>query len=179
MIMKNDYEIRGENTVIFLKHKDYGRLESFISTTDLDAVKNFPNTWFPLWNGHTKSFYVEGRIYHKGKTATTIRLHRLIMGVTDSRLHIDHINHNTLDNTRGNLNVVTCGENAQNRRKASNNKSGHTGVRWHKGTKKWQVSIQIEGKYVHLGVYEELDEAIEARKKAEIEHFKYKQKLKE
>jgi hypothetical protein len=177
--MKNNYEVRGNITVIFLKHKDHGCLEAFISTSDLEIVKAFPNTWFPLWNGHTKSFYVEGRTYHKGKTATTIRLHRLIMNINDSKLHVDHINHDTLNNTRTNLNVVTCGENAQNRRKSQNNTSGHTGVRWHKGTKKWQVSISIGKEYKHLGVYQELSEAIEARKKAEEEHFKYKQKIKE
>lgn len=53
----------------------------------------------------------------------------------------------------------------------SNNKSGITGVRWHKRIGKWQASIMFQGVSYHLGYFGKLEEAAEARKKAEEELF--------
>jgi hypothetical protein len=44
-------------------------------------------------------------------------MHRLIMGVTNPRMVVDHINHDKLDNRRSNLRVVTRGANNQNKSK--------------------------------------------------------------
>ncbi len=43
---------------------------------------------------------------------------------------------------------------------------------WHKGKKKWCASIGYQGKQIYLGAYDNLDDAIKARKKAENEYFK-------
>lgn len=48
-----------------------------------------------------------------------------------------------------------------------NNKSGCKGVCWNSTSKRWQSSIRFKGKYYYLGVYEDLDDAIKARKIAE------------
>lgn len=53
----------------------------------------------------------------------------------------------------------------------SNNKSGVKGVSWDKGRSKWQVEITLKGKRKFLGRYEDKNEAIKARKKAEEEYF--------
>ena len=60
----------------------------------------------------------------------------------DNRV-VDHINHNTLDNRKSNLNVVTINENQQNRlgtRKGS--KSGVRGVSWDSRNKDWIVNVK-------------------------------------
>jgi hypothetical protein len=60
-------------------------------------------------------------------------------------MHIDHINHNTLDNRKENLRICTFNQNAQNRRgKNKNNSSGHRNVTLSKGN--YIVQLQINGK---------------------------------
>ncbi|MGM0969467.1 MAG: HNH endonuclease [Bacillota bacterium] len=48
-----------------------------------------------------------------------------------------------------------------------NNKSGHKGVRWNSTRKKWTATIGFQGKQIFIGNYDILDDAVEARKKAE------------
>lgn len=84
--------------------------------------------------------------------------------------HIDHINHNTIDNRLLNLRVVTSKGNNQNRSKHKNNKSGVTGVFFRKDTEKWKSTINISGRQVTIGYFENKKEAIIARKQAEIDN---------
>lgn len=72
-------------------------------------------------------FYAAGTV--DGKTAY---MHRLIMGVTDSKLQVHHKNHNTLDNRKANLEVMTNQRNNTKRRGAfSSSKLGIRGVSVH------------------------------------------------
>jgi hypothetical protein len=59
----------------------------------------------------------------------------------------------------------------------SNNKSGVTGVIWHKRSSKWRAYIRINGKQIELGLYEGFENAIRARKKAEEERKMQKRKI--
>lgn len=83
---------------------------------------------------------------------------------------IDHINHDKSDNRINNLRCVTKRENQQNRTININNVSGFTGVSWNKCAKKWQARIKIASKYKHLGLFTNLDDAIAARKAANLEY---------
>lgn len=47
------------------------------------------------------------------------------------------------------------------------NKSGYTGVGWKKQLNKWIARIMIDRKQIHLGVFDSLEDAIQARKEAE------------
>jgi len=51
--------------------------------------------------------------------------------------------------------------------KSKANTSGITGVHWKKASKKWQASIMVNGKAIHLGSFTDKSEAICARKSAE------------
>lgn len=51
------------------------------------------------------------------------------------------------------------------------NKSGRTGVCWDKRLGKWEAYISVEKKKISLGFYEDLDNAIEARKEAELKYY--------
>jgi hypothetical protein len=83
-----------------------------------------------------------------------IRMHRLILGMVpgDRRL-ADHRNCEGLDNQRHNLRECSHAENSRNARKTSKASSRFKGVTWHSIGKKWQVSIQIDGKNKNLGLY--------------------------
>lgn len=80
---------------------------------------------------------------------------------------IDHINGVRNDNRWINLRCVSKKENRMNKEIYKNNKSGAIGVNWHKVTGKWVASIKADGKCIHLGVFNELSDAVSARKRAE------------
>jgi len=83
---------------------------------------------------------------------------------------IDHINHNRADNSISNLRDVCRIENGQNRSKGRNNTSGVVGVGWHKMKGKWQARITIGKELLHLGSFNEISDAIAARKMAEKQY---------
>lgn len=53
-----------------------------------------------------------------------------------------------------------------------NNTSGHKGVSRHSKLNKWVANISFQGERIYLGLFDELEDAIEARKKAEEIYFK-------
>lgn len=83
----------------------------------------------------------------------------------------DHINGNRLDNRRENIRFVTRIQNGQNRGVGKNNSSGYIGVYWNKREKKWTVKITVDGKDLSLGYFLDKEDAIAARKQAEIKYF--------
>lgn len=97
-------------------------------------------------------------------------LHRYIMNPTDN-LVVDHINRNQLDNRRENLRICTQQKNMFNQSKRCTNTSGVIGVSFDKERNKWAAQIMINGKNKHLGRYDTLEEAADARRQAEIEYF--------
>jgi len=83
---------------------------------------------------------------------------------------VDHINGNRTDNRLCNLRNVTRQENARNRCKSKNNTSGVVGVSWHILRNKWQAHIVVNNERLHLGNFNNKEDAIAARKAAEVKH---------
>jgi len=83
---------------------------------------------------------------------------------------IDHINGDRADNRIVNLREVTHQENCKNQKMRRNNTSGVMGVGWYKPRAKWRALISVDGKYIHLGDFDSIEDAAAARAKAEIEH---------
>lgn len=81
---------------------------------------------------------------------------------------VDHIDGNGCNNVWRNLRAVTRAENAMNRRKPVNNTSGTTGVCWFKPYEKWHARIVLDGCTKHLGYFHSKEDAITARKTAEV-----------
>jgi hypothetical protein len=85
---------------------------------------------------------------------------------------VDHINGDTLDNTPQNLRVCKQFENGQNRTSLNkNNTSGVRGVTWSKQKNKWAVSVMLNRKRKHIGLFSDLAEASQAAKDARIRYF--------
>ena len=85
-------------------------------------------------------------------------------------MQIDHINHNRSDNRIDNLRMVTNQENARNKKHRPNSKNReHLGVRQ---LESGRYCAEIAGSlfYDYLGSFDTLEEAIEARKTAEVKH---------
>lgn len=81
---------------------------------------------------------------------------------------IDHKNRVRASNQISNLRAVTRGENLQNSSLRSDNTSGVKGVHWAKERGKWAAAIQLNGRSVPLGRFDNIFEAVCARKTAEI-----------
>lgn len=83
---------------------------------------------------------------------------------------IDHINGVATDNRIENLRDVSRQDNQRNVRRKANNTSGTTGVHWHISKKKWEAQIKVNDKRLFLGCFKHKEDAIAARKAAQIEH---------
>lgn len=103
--------------------------------------------WCAMWNAGGKTFYARRKILGKN---TTIAMHSVILECLSSE-EVDHWNHNTLDNRRGNLRKCTSRQNKFNQRLKNTNASGYKGVSWHKGDRRWRARIRIEGRAKFLG----------------------------
>ena len=79
-----------------------------------------------------------------------IQMHRLILGVTDPKVKVDHRNHNGVDNQRHNIRACTHQQNLANRKGQNKNAraSRYRGVTWHKPSAKWVVHIGPNRKHV-------------------------------
>lgn len=82
---------------------------------------------------------------------------------------IDHIDGNPGNNRFENLRAVTRQENMRNQKRRITNTSGVMGASWDKFYQKWHARIMVNGKNVHLGYFENFDDAVAARKQAEAD----------
>lgn len=85
---------------------------------------------------------------------------------------VDHINQDRSDNRISNLRLVTMSQNMRNKTKYRSNKSGIVGVAVRsdarEGTNRWRAQINVNGENIKLGSFKTKDEAIAARRDAEI-----------
>lgn len=76
--------------------------------------------------------------------------------------HIDHIDRNPTNNRITNLRVATNSQNHANVGPRCNNTSGIKGVVKQPDCNRWCARITVQGKRIHLGLYETKDEAAKA-----------------
>jgi len=105
-----------------------------------------------------------------GKSYRAHRLAFLYMEGSMPPNQVDHINHNRSDNRWCNLRHSTYAANNKNASIRKRNKSGCTGVHWDNNNSKWCSKITSNGNTIHLGVYDDIEDAIRVRKEAERAH---------
>lgn len=118
------------------------------------------------WHAHLAR---PGRWYARRKSGESqqsgMLLHREIakrMGLAIDGAMVDHIDGDSLNNRRSNLRVATRSQNAHNSAKRRTNKSGHKGVHWSAGNRRWYVSIRLHGKSRHIGGFHQIEDAVAA-----------------
>lgn len=93
------------------------------------------------------------------KNEKTIRMHRIILGVTNPRVFIDHIDHDGLNNQKSNLRICSAGENRRNSRPIIGLTSKYKGVSWDKSVGRWKAQLYINGVIHFLGTFEREQDA--------------------
>jgi hypothetical protein len=135
---KNEYVFEGDTCKMFLYNKRNEKFaETIIDSSDYEKVKNLK------W-GLSVRGYVEN-----GSRKVRHKLHRFLLGQgKESKLEVDHINGNPLDNRKINLRLCTHQQNSQKRRLQANNTSGAIGVSWDRQRKKYMAQLKVNGKKV-------------------------------
>lgn len=133
-------------------------MTAVIDDEDYDFINQWKWHAFKSLNGkfyacRNSPFDPEGRRTH-------IFMHRVLADTPDG-FDTDHINGNPLDNRRNNLRVANRAQNMWNRAPNKKGSSPHKGVHWHKQHKKWCVSIQVNKRRMHLGLFDSEIEAAE------------------
>lgn len=108
--------------------------------------------WIMKWKWYVNSNGYAVRAIRNASTHKDIRMHREIAN-TPEGMDTDHINGNKLDNRKCNLRICTRSENHRNRCKLQGTASRYKGVTWNDRLKKWQTRIDIPGKQIYLGYY--------------------------
>ena len=98
-----------------------------------------------------------------------IYMHRVIMNPLPGMV-VDHIDGNSLNNTRSNLRICLQRDNAKNVSTQSNNTSGYKGVHWRRDRKTWKVEICANGKRVYIGSFHDLQSAVLAYNDAALKY---------
>lgn len=119
-------------------------------------------------------FTKHGKVYaRRVESGKTILLHRQVLGLTEGDPLVDHLDGDGLNCTRENLVKSDYVLNARNRPGAQRNNlsSGHLGVNIHKKTGEWEVRIRVRGRRIWIGRFKKLDDAVDARLKAEKKYW--------
>lgn len=117
-----------------------------------------------LKDGREYGVAVHGFWNSKRQQNKIIKLHRFILGLTDPKIIVDHINGNTLDNRKSNLRIVDGTLNNMNRR-------GVKGCQWDRRTGQWRAELGFYGKRIWLGRFNRKEDAIKVYKLAVIKYY--------
>lgn len=154
----NVYDLSGDYGILY----DSKGRECWFDIEDFSKIK--PYYWNDRSNGY---FYSSKNKFHEG-----IHIYRLIMDCPDN-MEVDHIYSKPYDNRKSQLRVCTHLDNSRNRATHKGNKtSGRKGVFWCEGNKTpWRAYIDVLGTKIYLGSYNDLSDAIKARREGELKYF--------
>lgn len=126
---------------------------------DLDLLKD--HSWCVSLQGYAVSNIGGGRV---------VKIDHLVLGLDKCKGKIiDHKNHNKLDNRKCNLRFATVADNVRNASKVKGSANPYVGIRLTKANK-YCVRIGYDYKEHYVGTYNTLEEAIAARKQAELKY---------
>lgn len=181
----NRYKICGDYTILYVDTKiKEAEFEIWIDTEDLERIRALGYRWAVTRSKKGKNseplHYAITNIYWTDednvKRHTTITLHTIILNIDSNRfIHVNHKDHNTLNNMKYNLEIVPCSINSQLRDKPNTNSK--TGVRnvhlvTKNGKEMYYVQIMKNGeRFKWEFELNEFDEACEFARQKRIELF--------
>lgn len=161
---------RDELTVKLLKeylhYDEETGVFTYIKKTGRKSVLGKPVGSISKRDGHLEIRFL-GTLYRANRLAW------FYMTGTWPKKHIDHKDHNELNNAWKNLRDVSQQENNMNMPMRKDNTSGVMGVWFRKDTNKWAAEIMVDKAKKSLGCYSTIEEATQVRKQAEIDYGFY------
>jgi hypothetical protein len=144
---------------VLVDDEDYESLNKF----KWSAAKKF-YTIYAIRN--TPWIRINGKWRH-----TSINMHRTILAITDSKIHIDNRDGNGLNNQKSNLRTCTPLQNQANKNKWIKKSSSYKGVSKRHGCRRWRSRITFNKKTIDLGLFDSEISAYEAYNKKAIELY--------
>ena len=149
-----------------IRSKTYGVFKCLIDNEDAYLLDKYKYRI----SSERGRFYVRTRV-----NGITVYFHRLILGINNPKVQIDHINHDGTDNRRCNLRPVNHSQNQQNSKKCKDGTSIYKGVFWWKGRPntrgRWCARIICNGESHWLGYFDSEIEAAKAYNTAAEKYF--------
>jgi hypothetical protein len=129
----------------------------FADVDDEDYDHLMSRKWQARFDG--KNWYAVTRVGSR-----RVSMHRMIMGIEDPKVEVDHRDGNGLHNWRGNLRVCTRAQNLSNRGVFKNNTTGYKGVVVARSGNKnsYRAQLRFHGKLLYFGFYSTPEQAARA-----------------
>jgi hypothetical protein len=147
--------------------------EILLSQGKIATIDDEDYLWVNQWKWYFDGRYAVRKIHFRdgdgNRECIKIYLHRAIIQPIPEYV-VDHIDRDTLNNSRKNLRVVTYSQNGMN----SGSKRGrnYKGAYFCNTKKKWAAKITLNRKPIWLGHFKSKKEAIKAYNNASIEFHK-------
>jgi hypothetical protein len=151
----NKYDLSGEYGI---GYSSTDGKEFYFDLEDYEKIKDY------CWGTDTYGYMVN--------TRHGLRMNRLVMDYTGNET-IDHVFGNKRDNRKINLRIASYSLNRFNTKIRSNNTTGHMGITidWVGKKLKYLAQISINHKHKNLGRFDDIEDAIKARKEAELKYY--------
>ena len=157
----NTYDLSGEYGKGYTQKGE----EFWFDKEDYELIKDY------CWR------FTGGYLMSKNRnTKNNVFFHRLVMGAVANDMVVDHKIHpkgkaNKYDNRKSNLEIKTRSQNNMNSYVSSRSSTGVKGVTYDSKKKKWQARICKDYVRYHLGWFDNIEDAIQARKDAEKKYY--------
>lgn len=134
----------------------------------------FPSDWaWKVWNkryANNEALTATSRGYKVGNVLGRLLFaHNVIRAIHYGEWpedETDHFNLDKSDNRISNLRPSSRSQNLYNKRAYANSKTGIKGVSFHEASGKYRASINCDGEYHYLGLFESAEEAAQTRREA-------------
>lgn len=163
---ENSYDITSNDYGIGWTDDNYA---FYFDIEDLKYIK--PYCWHRHSDGYLRTCYSSYYDENGARHNKYIMMHQLLSNHYFDGEVLDHINGRTYDNRKENLRPVIHIDNSKNLKISSSNKSGHKGV-WQTPNGSWIAYITCDRVRHHLGTFNDYEDAVRVREKAETELFK-------
>src|SRR5579871_3727308 len=100
--MFNQIKIVGDHATILINKRSGAMMECAVDTSDISRLIAFNHKWCCFWSETARTWYV----YCRNDEREMTLLHRFLLNAP-AHLHVDHKDHNGLNNRRRNIRCVT------------------------------------------------------------------------
>ena len=163
----NEYDLTGEYGICFASNSDDKIL---FDLEDYDLIKDY--CWCVRPCNHGRGTYKSvctWKCNTSGNKRQKLSMHRVVLGVEDLSIIVDHINRNPLDNRKSNLRTCTAHQNSFNSGTKIDNK--YKGVFQYRDGVRWVAQIGFDYHTHHLGIFDTPEQAALAYNEAAKKYY--------